>query len=165
MSLIPDGDGERKVDQAINRMFAGAMARTDAAILQGQGLLRIRSAGLAAGMPEKTITKSQENFLAMNKRHKAPAPARISPETAEKIRAGSANGGFRAIPWDKPAPTDDVITEEPTVLLPLPISPASLQSYADTLKTIAEMMGLPEGRAEVLESSNPGHILLRWVTK
>lgn len=58
-----------------DKIFDEAMAKTDAAMHEGIGLLRIRSAGLAAGIPDEVIAKSQENFLARNK----PIPDGVPP--------------------------------------------------------------------------------------
>lgn len=170
MSLIPDGDGERKIDAAINRMFAEGLAKTDAAMAQGVGMLRIREAGLAAGIPHATIAKSQERFLAMKKRHEVPGPTEVSPEAADKILAGSTIGGFRATPWAKSAQKDLLVDSSirgtPAIILPLPTPAATLTASIEMLESLAATMDLPSTGSVVLHASaTPHQILLRWVAK
>lgn len=150
---------ERKA--AADKIFAEAMARTDAAMHEGLGVLRIRSAGLAAGIPEETIAKSQENFLAMEKRHEAPGPAQVSPETVEKIRTHDA---IRMGPLGKNSLVDDAITGTPALILPLPATAPTLIASIELIESLAATMGLP-GKAELHPSDTPHQILLRWVAK
>lgn len=145
----------------IDRLHAKAMAATDAAIAGGMGLLHIRSLGLAAGIPDGVIAKSQEMFLAMNKEHEVPGVAQLSQETIERVQRGTDSFYVGPLPR-KDVLVDDAITGNPTLLLPLPVTAASLQIYVDGIEAAAKLMGLTDGKAVVLESKNPGHILLRW---